>query len=333
MNNRIVISFQLVKASVHVLRRNGDLLIYPIISAFGMLLVMAVFAGSIFAINELEGDTVVIGSRAFKFAAIFLFYFVTYTVIFFANTALIGAVMIMLDGGQPSVGDGFRIARDRVRHILGYALIMATVGMIFRFIFQFFGFTGRIVGPTIRRLVLGSIFGLAWGLVTYLVIPVLVMEGVGPLDALKTSTRLLKKTWGEQIAGNMSIWLLFSFPIILVIIAGYPLTSLAVRNLSEAYTIMVVYLYVMVVMTLFLVKSTLDAIFSAVVYRYAVEGLSAEGFDEELLNNAFRRSSGGLAGRARNMIRRRNPASVSGSETMVQTGPCEVDPNGKAGNR
>jgi hypothetical protein len=235
-------------------------------------------------------------------------------VVFFANTALVGSVMAMLDGGQPSVGDGFRIALHRLQYILGYALIMATVGMIFRWIFQFGGFAGRLVGPTIRRAVLASVFGVAWHLVTYLVVPVLVMEGIGPVGALKRSSHLLKRTWGEQIAGNMSIWLLFSFPLLLVIAAGYPLASLAVRNSSETYTIFVLYLYVMVVVTLFLVKSTLEAIFSAVVYRYAIEGLPAEGFDESLMKNAFRRHRSGPAGRVRSLVRRRRSGDGSDSE-------------------
>lgn len=311
MRNRLIVSFRLVKASAQVLRSNSDLLLYPIISAFGTLLVLAVFAASIFAINDFDMGAVGNSSRSVKFAAFFLFYLVTYTVIFFANTALVGTVMMMLDGDQPSLGDGFRIARDRFQYIFGYALLMATVGMIFRWFFQFGGFAGRLVGPTIRRVILASVFGVAWHLVTYLVIPVMVMEAVGPIGALKNSSGLLKKTWGEQIAGNMSIWLLFSFPLLLVIAAGYPLASLAVRNSSETYTIFVLYLYIMVIVTLFLLKSALEAIFSAVVYRYAVEGLPAEGFDEALMENAFRRGPGGLSGRARRLLRKRGSSSES----------------------
>lgn len=315
MNSRLSISFRLVKASIQVLMANSDLLIYPILSAFGLLLVLAVFTGTIFAVNGFDLDAVANSSFGFRFAAFFLFYFVTYTVIIFANTALVGAVMLMLDGGQPTVGNGFRIAKDHIQYILGYALLMATVGMIFRWIFQFGGFAGRLIGPTIRRMVLASVFGLAWHLVTYLVVPVLVVEGIGPIGALRRSSHLLKKTWGEQIAGNMSIWLLFSFPLFLVIAAGYPLAASAVKNSSETYAIFVLYLYIMAGLTLFLIKSTLEAIFSAVVYRYAVEGLPAEGFDESLMKNAFRPGRSGFSSRAHELVRRRHAGSESGSES------------------
>ena len=37
-----------------------------------------------------------------------------------------------------------------------------------------------------------SLVGLAWNLATYLVVPVLVIEGVGPVEAIKRSAGLLK---------------------------------------------------------------------------------------------------------------------------------------------
>ncbi len=66
------------------------------------------------------------------FVVAFLFYLVQYVVIFYANTALVGAAMIRLNGGDPTVRDGFRIANSRFGAIIGYALIAATVGMILK---------------------------------------------------------------------------------------------------------------------------------------------------------------------------------------------------------
>jgi hypothetical protein len=33
--------------------------------------------------------------------------------------------------------------------------------------------------------------------------PVLAVEEIGPIEAVKRSASLLKRTWGEQIAGNL----------------------------------------------------------------------------------------------------------------------------------
>src|SRR5690606_12092796 len=130
----------------------------------------------------------------------FLFYLCQYFVIFFFNTALVGAAMIRLEGGDPTVSDGLRIARERMGAILGYAAIAATVGLVLRALEERAGFLGRIV--------IGLI-GLAWTLATFLVVPVLVSQNVGPVEALKESVRLLKRSWGENLAGNVGIGLAF----------------------------------------------------------------------------------------------------------------------------
>ncbi len=101
--------------------------------------------------------------------------------------------MIRLRGGDPTVDDGFRIALKHVGPILGYAFVAATVGMILRWLSERSGTLGRIVV---------SLVGIAWNVTTYLTVPVLVMEEVGPIEAIKRSASLLKKSWGEQIVDN-----------------------------------------------------------------------------------------------------------------------------------
>jgi hypothetical protein len=105
----------------------------------------------------------------------FAFYLVQYFVMFFFNSALVGAAMIRLDGGDPTVGDGLRIARGKWLQILGYAAIAATVGMALRAVEQRAGFIGRIVV---------GLVGVAWTLATFLTVPVLVARDIGPIDAV-----------------------------------------------------------------------------------------------------------------------------------------------------
>jgi hypothetical protein len=97
--------------------------------------------------------------------------------------------MIRLDGGDPTIGDGFRIAWQHLGNVLPYTLISATVGLVLRWLSQR-GFIGRIVS---------SLIGLGWNLATFLVIPVLVVEDVGQVEGVKSSARMLKDTGGEQI--------------------------------------------------------------------------------------------------------------------------------------
>ena len=301
---RTVISWRLVRSSAVLLRANTDLLIFPIVSAFLTLLVMATFGVSVLAIKGFDVQAVREISTEFRLVVMFLFYLVVYFVIFFSNTALVGAVMCMMDGGQPTIRDSLRIAYDRIGAIFGYALIMATVGMIFRWLYGRGGVPSRLVGPIVRRVLVFSILGLAWHLVTFLVVPVLVVENVGPIEAVKRSSRLVKNTWGEQIVGNTSIWLIFGAPVILIAIAAAPLLSIALRSPQDLFTILIVYAIVMVIVTLLLVQMALQGIFSAAVYRYAAGQRVADEFDETVLRNAFRPRPSSLASRMRNITRR-----------------------------
>ena len=57
--------------------------------------------------------------------------------------------------------------------------------------------------------IVAALGGMAWNIITFLVVPVLVVEGVGPIGAIKRSAGLLKKTWGEQVIGSAGIGLVF----------------------------------------------------------------------------------------------------------------------------
>jgi hypothetical protein len=266
-----------MKASAAVLRADKELIVFPIVSAIGVLIVMASFAFPVF----LSGlfDAVILGRSQILGAIVaFIFYVVQSFVIIFANSALIGAAMIRLRGGDPTVGDGFRIALSHIGQIAGYALVSATVGIILRWISER-GRLGRIVS---------SIVGLAWSIATYLAVPILVLEDVGPLQAVKRSVALLKKTWGEQIVGNFSIGLVFGIVTVVAFIIGIPLLVLSALTGSVVLIALVAVVFVLVLLLIGLINSTLSGIYVAAVYRYAAEGEAGGFFSEELVREAFR---------------------------------------------
>ena len=278
MFEKIGNSWALIKASAAVLRADKELIVFPIVSAIGVLVVTISFAFPMllagFFDALLEGQ-----SQAFGFVVGFVFYVVQYTVIIFANSALVGAAMIRLRGGDPTVGDGFRIAMQHIGSILVYALISATAGMVLRWVSE--------RGKTVGRIV-SSIVGMAWNLATYLVIPVLVVEGVDPVTAIKRSASLLKQTWGEQIAGNFGIGAVFGLLTFGVIILGIPAIVLAVSTGSVTLIALTILAFVLVLVFMGLVSSTLNGIYVAAVYRYAAEGEASGFFSEEMVREAFR---------------------------------------------
>jgi hypothetical protein len=218
------------------------------------------------------------GSQIGLYVFSFLFYLVQYTVVIFSNSAMMGAATIRLKGGDPTVGDGLRIASQHFGSIVGYALISATVGMILRAIAER-GIIGRIVS---------SLFGMAWNIITYLAVPVLVIENVGPIEAVKRSGALLKKTWGEQIAGNFGMGAVFGLIFLALILLFVPVIVAVASTQSVGLIIAVIAGYVLLMIGLGLFSSALGGIYTAAVYQYATTGEAGEFFDANLVQNAFR---------------------------------------------
>ncbi len=280
MFQRLANSWELVKASWSVLQADKELIMFPIVSTLATIAVFIAFAIPMAVVGVFENVSNGGEPGIFGYVLTFLFYLTMSFVVIFSNSALVGAVMIRLRGGDPTVGDGYRIAMDHVGQIFGYAMISATVGMILRWLREKGGLAGQIVS------FLGN---LAWGLATFLVIPVLVVENIGPVEAIQRSASLLKRTWGEQIAGNFSIGLIFGLlALAAVLLIGLPLIVIAVSIGSALVVVMAIGITVALIAGISLIGSTLSGIYVAAVYRYAVEGeVNPQYFRRELVEGAF----------------------------------------------
>ena len=273
MFDRVSRSWELAKASASVLRSDKELLLVPVLSGLAAMIVAATFLVPAFAMKVFDGDAGV-GS----FVLGFLFYLCQYFVIFFFNAALVAAAMIRLEGGDPTVADGLRAARERIGPILGYAAIAATVGMLLQAM-------KNKENNVVMRIV-GSLLGVAWTLASFLVVPVLVMQNVGPIDAIKRSVELLKRTWGENAIGNVGIGLVFGLVTALVVVVAAVLVFLA-ASVSGALAVTVAVFAVLALVTLGIIQSALAGVYSAALYRYATVGEAPAGFSGTGLQTAF----------------------------------------------
>lgn len=276
MGSRIGNSWGLIKASAAVLRKDRELMVFPIVSMVASIILMAAFALPLFLTGAFEaiGD----GNKVLGYIVGFLFYVCQYTIIFFCNTALVGAAMIRLRGGDPNVNDGFRIARERAGTILGYALIAATVGMVLNMIAERVGIIGKFIV---------SLIGFAWNVATFLVVPVLVVENVGPTDAIKRSGQLLKQTWGEQVIGNAGMGLAFGLIMFGVAMLGVVLVVGALAVGSIVLVVGAIIAAVLAMVAVGLVASALTGIYTAAVYNYATTGHGGGAFSQDQVQQAF----------------------------------------------
>ena len=277
MFDRLSRSFDLIKASATVLRTDKHLMVFPLVSALALVAVVLGFALPMFGLAAFDGLQDGREASPVLYSVAFLFYVVQYFVIFYFNAALVGATMLRLDGGTPTVADGLRIANSRIGAILGYAVIAATVGVILRAIQERVGFLGRIIV---------GLLGVGWGVATFLVVPVLVAREVGPVQSIKDSASLLKQTWGENVIGQAGMGLGFGLIQLAVVASGLVLVALASSISAVLAVAMLVLMFVAVLMT-FLLHSTLSGIYAAALYRYAANGDTTGGFDNAALQAAF----------------------------------------------
>ncbi|MFO7695346.1 MAG: DUF6159 family protein, partial [Vicinamibacterales bacterium] len=137
------------------------------------------------------------------------------------------------------------------------------------------------------RLVVGLI-GFGWNLATFLVVPVLVVEDVGPIEAIQRSASYLKRTWGEQIVGNLGMGLVFGLISLGMLAAGVVLILAAAATESAVLIIFVAACLLLAFVAIALVSSALGGVYAAAVYRYAADGQADGFFTPAMVRCAFR---------------------------------------------
>jgi hypothetical protein len=277
VGGRIQNSIELAKGSWGVLRDDRKLMVLPLLSGLAMLVVALAFFGPVaLIVDNGAGDS----SKPIAWILGAIGYLViTYVLVFF-NAALVWAADKRLRGEPVTIGEAVHAAGARAHVLLPWAVLSATVSIALRALEERAGIIGRIVG---------SLIGLAWSLVTFLVLPVLVIEQIGPIQAVKRSAELFKRTWGENMIANAGIGIVAliatiagAIPCVLLVAIGGPLAVLGIVAL------------VTWVIGVQIVAAALTGILQMALYRYAVDG-TVPGFDIDNLRDAFRprRSQGG----------------------------------------
>lgn len=146
--------------------------------------------------------------------------------------------------------------------------------MVLRIIEERVGWLGKIIV---------GLLGAAWSLAVFFVVPVMVYEQLGPIESVKRSAELFRKTWGEHAVASISFGLLFFLFGLLalpVIIGGAMLGSTA---LLAAVLISVLYILVLAV-----VSAALNGILVAAMYYYVQNGKPAGPFTQQMMASAWR---------------------------------------------
>jgi len=274
-------SWSLASSSWQLLREEKQLLIFPLLSGLACLLIIVSFAVPFFAnpalldfLNVPQGQNMQV--PAWVYIATFGFYFCTYFVVIFFNSALVACAVLRFNGQEAGLGDGMQVAISRLPQILAWALVSATVGLLLKVIESAHERVGQVVA---------WLLGTAWTIITYFVVPVLVVEKLGPIQSVHRSVELLKKCWGEALVGKLGIGLilfLLALPGILLFVLGF----LAVGQ-SVSLALILIGCAVIYFLVWSAVSSAINGVFLAALYQYASTGAAPAGFDQEVLAGAF----------------------------------------------
>ncbi len=265
---KFALSWQLLKESFSILMKDKEIMWFPILSG---VINLVLFAGLIFTyVSPLINN-----NNEVNYLVIFVYYVITYFVVSFFNTAVIACASIRLKGKDPTVMDGLNSAFSHKGKIFLWSLLAATVGLVLNAIEN----KSENVGKFIT-----GILGMAWGLMTFFVIPVLIFEDKSVFDSLKSSGSLFKKTWGENVLGQLSM----SFAIGLITVLGLvPLFLSAILAPSLIiYATGYLFLHLLVVI---IVGSALGGIYTAALYNYATTGKTTKEYSAEIAKSAFKR--------------------------------------------
>jgi Family of unknown function (DUF6159) len=263
---RIGRSFQLVGQSYRILMKDKELMVLPLISGVIIVAVVASF-GLVFGLTastvERHGPEM--------YLPLFVMYVATYAIGIFFQAAVVAGATERMRGGDPTVGSALAAASRRLGAILMWAVVAGTVGVLIRAIQDRVGFVGKIIV---------GLFGAAWSLATFFIVPVLVLEDHPTGESFTRSVSVFKKTWGETVVGGSSLGIAAACAWVTLIAVTGLLGYLG--NIVVAMTV-----FCAGAIGLMIFFSALQGIYVASLYRYATEGHTASGFDGQLLEQAF----------------------------------------------
>jgi hypothetical protein len=272
---RIRAGWALTKKSWALLRGNPALLRFPLYAALAALLVLVVVA--LPGLYLLDRSSTV-GGIALVAVGVYGALFVTY----YFSVGLAAAADEIFHGREATLADGLRVSRSRVGAIAGWALVSVIVGAAFAAIEQIRG-----VGPIVRALL-----STGWSLITFMAVPVIALEGTGPIETVKRSATLFRSRWVGQVTGNATIggivFLAGVLPALLVGGLGVVLWASDGNGDEVALGAVLVAIGVVVGILSMLLIRALSGIFGVALYRFATDGDATGGFTTEELQSAVR---------------------------------------------
>jgi hypothetical protein len=264
--------FDITRDSLRVFTREPSLILLPVLSLLAVGSAFAVLTVIVFQQGLVES---IFTNDLYQYGALFCAIAISSSVATFFNAAVVHCVAQLFDGNSTSVRDGLAAAWRARRQIAVWAVVAATLGTALYILDEKFG----VVGSLTR-----AVFNLAWALLTYFIVPVIVLDQRRKLrDQLRRSGSLFRETWGESVSATLGV----SFIFLLAALPGVALGAVGYFVLDGVLAVGALAGGGGIVVAAIVGSQTASAIVRTALYRYATTGEGVGPFDCRDPNTVF----------------------------------------------
>jgi len=252
--SRLRTGLRLARGSLSVLRDHPHLLWFPLIGGLAGVAFFATLAGSVLIAS---------GGREspLLYAGLFVLYVGETFIASFFTAGLMYATREAFHGETPTVRGGLAAAWRHKWPLLAWAVVAAVVGVLIRAIEESSDVGGKVVA---------LLFGVAWSVLTYFVVPVVVFEDTSLTGMFGRSGQIVRDVWGESLGAEAGVGIVT----FLLALVGLGLSAIVFLVVPTGTTVgFAAFLAVAVVLVFgaVLVGETLSGIAKTAVYVYATE--------------------------------------------------------------
>jgi hypothetical protein len=257
--------------SLEVLKSNKTLIVFPLISCLALFIIISSFVFGFGFITDWHFERLNDPAHAFtRYLFTFLIYLISYTVAIFFNIALMHCVKLYFEDKAVSLSIGIKYSISRLGYIISWAAFAATVGLILKIIQDNVGKLGKI---------LVGLLGIAWGISTFFVVPIVAYEDKSPWNALKESVNMMKKLWGESLTAEFSFGIMKLCAIVVFLIVAF---LVAIVNIYAG-----IGLFILGMVLTFSVFSALNSIFISAIYTKVSSDINVKQFSDTTIADLF----------------------------------------------
>lgn len=177
----------------------------------------------------------------------------------FFQGAIVSAALQQAAGQQTSLGLALAGARQRLGRLLQWGFIEATVNVVLSLLRD---------RNNIFTSILSAAGGLAWSAATFLALPAVMSEDLGPFAAVKRSASLLKSTWGSAVRVTVRFTLIL-LPAFLGAVVIVFIGTFVMVGISEVAGVAVIVLGILLFIVALALASSIKAYITTQLYLFA----------------------------------------------------------------